>query len=232
MPHEIDSGGLDVKKASDHKTVLKILSIVVAIAVIGFFADFGHGLKWLGHSEPEDFLGLMARLLFLTLITERIIEFYKLMYLTKGRNQLALERKLQDSETSALEKKALKIQSEEYHAETRRKTTILGFCIGAAMALVGIRVFTGMFEFEDASGVQIILFDIFEVLVMGAIMAGGSKGVNTMISALESFAKPGLRAATGNENGNRSATPAIPAAPAASELKKPKPKKKTANVKP
>ena len=33
---------------------------------------------------------------------------------------------------------------------------------------MGIRVFTGMFDFEDASGIQIVLFDMFEVLVMRA----------------------------------------------------------------
>ncbi|MEH6444486.1 MAG: hypothetical protein V7784_11365 [Oceanospirillaceae bacterium] len=176
-----------------HKFILMTIFIIIAISALGFFANFGHGLIWLSHDKPEDFVALMMRLLFLTLVTERIVEFYKLMHLTKNRNCIRLEieiARFNESDNNAAKIKGFLVEKEKYHAQTRQKTTLMGFVVGAVMALMGIRVFTGMFDFEDASGIQIVLFDIFEVLVMGALMAGGSKGINTMVSAIESFAKP------------------------------------------
>ena len=45
----------------DHKPILIAVFIVLAISVLGFFGDFGHGLIWLSHDKPEDFAALMMR---------------------------------------------------------------------------------------------------------------------------------------------------------------------------
>jgi len=169
---------------------IHIVIITLAAVTFGYFGNVGHGLEWLRYDTPEDFLTLLLRLLFLSLLVERILEFYVMLYRSPERKNL--EQELSEYEKSGETEKVTLLNTTivNYKSETRLQTAKLGFLIGAIMAILGIRVFTGMFEFQDASALQIIFFDIFEVMLMGALMAGGSKGINKIVSAVEGFAKP------------------------------------------
>ncbi len=171
----------------NHKFIFLTAAVV---PLIGIYFDFGHGLTWVEYTEPEDYLVLIMRLLFLTLIAERIIEFYNLLFRSKKSKVLLAEiskaKKAGTDNVHILEAELL-----EFRDVTRRQSAMVGFIIGALMAIIGIRVFTGMFDFGDASSVQIIMFDLFEVFVMGCIIAGGSKGINKIVSAIEAFAQAG-----------------------------------------
>lgn len=158
--------------------------LILSASTLSHTFDFGHGLNWLGFTEPEEFLLLMLRLLFLSLIVERVVELYVVIYRLPRRT--TLQEKLS---TSIGEDKVILLRElGEYKTDTAKNTGVVGFLLGVSMALVGIRIFTGMFDFEDASSLQIFLFDVFELFTMGALMAGGSKGINKIISAIETLA--------------------------------------------
>lgn len=169
----------------NHKSIWVAVVAIAFISALSHFLDFGHGLIWQGFTEPQEFILLLLRLLFLSLIVERVVELYVVAYRLPDRNKLELA--VENSTDTNKEENQQSLS--EYKAETGRRTAFVGFVIGVAMAATGIRVFTGMFDFEDASGFQIVMFDALELFVMGALMAGGSKGINQVVSAIEAFAK-------------------------------------------
>lgn len=163
--------------------------MTLSLLVSSYYFDFGRGLNWVIYTQPSEFLMLTLRLLFLSLLVERVVEFYVLIFWSKHKK--FIENKIttltQNGDVQSLER--FNNQLIEFRAETRVKTALVGFCVGIFMALAGIRIFTNMFEFEDASTLQILLFDMFELVLMGALMAGGSKGINKVLSAIECFSK-------------------------------------------
>ena len=172
-----------------HKSLWLSLFIIVLLSAASYFLDFGHGLVWMGFEAPKDFFLLLLRLLFLSLIVERVVELYVILYRAPGRAKIESEMSLYTGEK--LDTSKLNF----YKAETARKTASVGFSLGVLMAVVGIRIFTGMFDFDDASVIQIIMFDVYELFTMGALMAGGSKGINQIVSTIEFFAqRPKLKA--------------------------------------
>ena len=179
---------LSIKKGAKHMNHKSMLVAVIAIAIISGLShlfDFGHGLTWEGFSEPQEFILLLLRFLFLSLVVERIIEFYVVVYRLPERNmlELALDNSTDDQKAESQQ------NLRAYRAQTGRIAALVGFIMGVAMAATGIRVFTDMFDFTDASAIQIVMFDALELFVMGALMAGGSKGINQIVGAIESFSK-------------------------------------------
>ncbi|KGJ96409.1 hypothetical protein [Colwellia psychrerythraea] len=166
-----------------HKSLWLSIFIIVLLSAASHFLDFGHGLVWVGFETPKDFFLLLLRLLFLSLIVERVVELYVILYRAPGRAKIENDISLATGEKLDISKLSF------YKAETARKTAWVGFSLGVLMAIVGIRIFTGMFDFDDASTVQIIMFDVFELFTMGALMAGGSKGINQIVSTIEFFAQ-------------------------------------------
>lgn len=167
-----------------------ILLVVAILLPFGVMIDVGPGLHWVGYTQPEAFIMLMMRLLFLSLIAERIIEFYVLLFRSKG-NKLLQAQINRAQKAGADDLDAHTNNHLLYKDTTRARSAMVGFTIGAVMAIIGIRVFTGMFDLSEASIMQRVLFDVFEVFVMGAIIAGGSKGINKIVSAVEAFAQAG-----------------------------------------
>lgn len=182
--------GEESTKIKSDSLLVKLLIFSLLILGFGYAFDFGRGLEWLNYSESTDFLLLLLRLLFLSLLVERLVEFYILIFRSKGKKSIEYEIVEAISVSNQAEIKPLNRKLIEYKAQTRINSALIGFAIGIVMVLVGIRIFTGMFDFEDASILQIILFDIFEMILMGALMAGGSKGVNKVVSAIELLARP------------------------------------------
>ncbi len=166
-----------------HKSFWLSIFIIALLSVASHFLDFGHGLVWVGFETPNDFFLLLLRLLFLSLIVERVVELYVILYRAPGRAKI--ENEISQVDTEKLETSTLSF----YKADTARRTAWVGFSLGVLMALVGLRIFTGMFDFDDASPIQIIMFDVFELFTMGALMAGGSKGINQIVSTIEFFAQ-------------------------------------------
>ena len=166
-----------------HKSLWLSIFIIVLLSAASHFLDFGHGLVWIGFETPKDFFLLLLRLLFLSLIVERVVELYVILYRAPGRAKVENDISLAMGDKLEIAKLSF------YKADTARKTAWVGFSLGVLMAVVGIRIFTGMFDFDDASSVQIIMFDVFELFPMGALMAGGSKGINQIVSTIEFFAQ-------------------------------------------
>ncbi|MBQ4864651.1 hypothetical protein J8L98_23485 [Pseudoalteromonas sp. MMG013] len=162
---------------------------VLSLSICSHFFAIGQNLTWIGFTQPQEFILLLLRLLFLSLIVERIVELYVIAYRQPGK--IKLVNRIDNGN------KGERIEATEllasYRAETTKQAGIVGFLIGLTMGLVGIRIFSDVFSFSGIPTLQLILFNAFELFTMGALMAGGSKGINKIVSGIEAFASIGKR---------------------------------------
>ncbi len=74
-----------------------------------------------------------------------------------------------------------------YSSETRSAALWLGFCIGVALALVGVRVLGSIFSDQLLSDMQLNLFVWVDILFTGSVLAGGSEGMHQIMKIYNSF---------------------------------------------
>jgi hypothetical protein len=67
-----------------------------------------------------------------------------------------------------------------YRIQTKEITYCISFSLGVAMAMVGVRGLHGLLQTGPASG----WFSLVDIVVTGAVIAGGSDGIHQMINAI------------------------------------------------
>jgi hypothetical protein len=72
---------------------------------------------------------------------------------------------------------------DDYRIDTRETTYCISFTLGVAMALVGVRGLHGLLGSAPVSG----WFSLVDILVTGAVIAGGSDGIHQMVTAVLDF---------------------------------------------
>ncbi len=72
---------------------------------------------------------------------------------------------------------------DDYRIDTRETTYCISFTLGVAMALVGVRGLHGLLEGAPSGG----SFTLVDILVTGAVIAGGSDGIHQMVTAATDF---------------------------------------------
>ena len=72
----------------------------------------------------------------------------------------------------------------DYRAETKEVALCVGFVLGIAVSLAGIRAFASIVDTVPAGN---WLFSTVDVLVTGAVLAGGSEGVHQMVNVFSNF---------------------------------------------
>jgi archaellum biogenesis protein FlaJ (TadC family) len=79
---------------------------------------------------------------------------------------------------------AAREQSVTYRAETKEMALLVGFAFGVFVSLAGVRALHGLLADSAPTGT---LFTVADIVVTGAMLAGGSEGIHRMANAFTSF---------------------------------------------
>ena len=172
-----------------YKTIGVLLATVV-ILFAGFetvFTDSTHvalkkTLAW------QDYSSLFANLFLIALLIERALEIF---YVSPVR--LPEKRKLTRQAEDAASPKArsdVKGQVHEFRTHTRRVCLFAGFGLGILCGIAGIQVLEVVLSTDELTGWQSSLFRALDVILTGAILGGGSTGVNDLTSRLKQVVNP------------------------------------------
>lgn len=115
---------------------------------------------------PQEFMGLLSWLFAISLLTERALEVVISVFRDGGRKALP-------SETVGA-----------YQDETRRLALMLGFAFGIAIAYSGVRSLSTLIDAGQRSS---RLFNWVDIVVTGAVIAGGSQGIHLIANAFGDF---------------------------------------------
>ncbi len=71
-----------------------------------------------------------------------------------------------------------------YKAKTGIFTITISFITGLVIACVGVRILDPLFDINDLTSAQSIFFDGIDIVITAGLIAGGSKGINSMTSSI------------------------------------------------
>ncbi|WP_026971813.1 hypothetical protein [Aliagarivorans marinus] len=149
---------------------------------------------------------IFGYLIMLSLIVERAIEVLLSAWRSAGADKLdgeieqlaerlsTLPEDCGDGSASGDERqqlseqlRAVKCQRALYRVHSRQISQWLGMGIGVLLGLVGVRVLGNMVSVVEVSDLQARLFVVVDVLITGAVLAGGSESVNRIMKLYNRF---------------------------------------------
>lgn len=148
---------------------------------------------------PQVFAGLIGWLFAISLFVERAVEVVVLVFRDSQADLLdeaaaratkavallagaaaskeAMDAAVKDANT-AHDQKII------YRAETKEIALLVGFVFGIFVSLAGVRALHGLLSDSTQTGT---LFTVADIVVTGAMLAGGSEGIHRMANAFTSF---------------------------------------------
>ena len=131
--------------------------------------------------SPQDYLGVLMHLSILALIVERFVEIFASVIRNPSRVQLEGKLRMsRDKEESTVAHEAL----QAYKAQTGVFTLTISFVTGIIIAVAGVLVLEPLFDSSSLRGSQKEFFEAVDIVITAGLIAGGSKGVNTLTAAI------------------------------------------------
>ncbi len=156
------------------------------------------------------FTGLMGWLFAVALFVERAVEVVVLVFrdqqadlledavdqatkvlavATKKANDLADADPAKKTAVDAVEAAGAKLAVAQhdqivYRAETKEIALLVGFAFGIFISLAGVRALHGLLADNASVGT---IFTVADILVTGAVLAGGSEGIHRIANAFSGF---------------------------------------------
>ena len=167
-----------------------LLFLVVLLAALGLAAvkttiPTALALK---SFEPQSVLGLLTWLFTVALFVERAVEV--IVMVLRDAEADALQARVDAAQKAATLGPAmtqvLTDASEalgSYRATTKEIALCVGLMLGCLVSLAGVRALGGIV----AAPVGDPLFTVVDVLVTGAMLAGGSEGIHQMVNVFSNF---------------------------------------------
>lgn len=134
--------------------------------------------------SPEDYLGVLTHLAIISLITERFVEIFTSVI--RVPNRVVLEgdlRKLLESGDEVAKHDAIEAL-DTYKAKTGIFAMSISFIAGLIIASVGIHVLGPLFDISGLEPTQKKFFVAIDIVITAGLIAGGSKGVNSLTSSI------------------------------------------------
>lgn len=180
------------------------LLLIVAISAISWIArpeaiEFDNELT-------KDLPVMFGYLVLISLFIERAIEVFLSAWRSQGADMLDYEISKNKSVIEALSdannnaglnktdisdasKTLLALQEERviYSAHSRFIAQWMGLGIGFLVSLVGVRVLGNVIDIASLSGSQQGVFTVVDILLTGAVLAGGSEAINKIMKVYNSF---------------------------------------------
>lgn len=167
-----------------------VLLATLAVLFLGFETVFGGGSQVALKETLEwtDYSSLFANLFLIALLIERALEIF---YVSPVR--VPQKRKIERKVEVAASPQARSDGKDEVHyfrAHTRRVCLFAGFALGILCGIGGIQVLEVVLDASPLGGWQESLFRALDVFLTGAILGGGSAGVNAISSRLKQVINP------------------------------------------
>ncbi len=188
----------------------RVAGVALIVVLIGLAWNFKPSSLTFQKDALNNLGSMFGYLLLVSLFVERAIEVFlsawrsgeadaRDIQITQARNRL--EKNIVPSENGhaaalsgtavtselgvALE--ALEHERVLYKARSRFIAQWFGLGIGTLVALAGVRVLNGIVDVTGLSGAQTTFFVIVDVLLTGAVLAGGSDALNRITKLYSSF---------------------------------------------
>jgi phage tail sheath gpL-like len=188
------------------------LSLGSTLGVIIVYAIFA---RWKGlhlHIDPAKVAGMMAPLLLAASFIERAVEVIISPWRDTEANQLSntLHEKRKHAQTQAAIAAASGAESattnhaaaasaaasaadelNEYKGKTKQYAFALSLVLGLSVAFVGVRALVNFYDptapspFESAN--QQLMFNVVDVFISAAVLAGGANGMHSIINGFTTF---------------------------------------------
>jgi archaellum biogenesis protein FlaJ (TadC family) len=150
--------------------------------------------------SPQAFAGLIGWLFAVALFVERAVEVVVLVFRDQQADALdAAEARATaivaalagnatasqaDKDKAARDAATAQEQTVNYRAETKEMAMLVSFVFGTFISLAGVRALHGLLP--DSTPTR-TLFTVADIVVTGALLAGGSEGIHRMANAFTSF---------------------------------------------
>jgi len=150
--------------------------------------------------SPQVFFGLIGWLFAIALFVERAVEVVVLVFRDQQAGALDAAEARATAIVAALAANATASQSDKdkaardavtaheqtvsYRAETKEMAMLVSFVFGIFISLAGVRALHGLLADFTPTGT---LFTVADIVVTGALLAGGSEGIHRMANAFTSF---------------------------------------------
>jgi archaellum biogenesis protein FlaJ (TadC family) len=172
-----------------------LLAILFAFVVCPFWLNQVPEPLGFKPLTPQVFAGLIGWLFAVSLFVERAVEVVVLVFRDQQADALdeaearatAMVAALAGSAAASQAAKdaaAAREQSVTYRAETKEMALLVGFAFGVFVSLAGVRALHGLLADSAPTGT---LFTVADIVVTGAMLAGGSEGIHRMANAFTSF---------------------------------------------
>jgi hypothetical protein len=179
---------------------LQVLIIIVLhlLAVLSIIFYPRHLPLW--EFEPKDVVMLLLGLFVVALFIERAVEVIMLVTRDKKEKQLEAQAKALDLQEKEKPKgrpkketapKITSVQAsfalKEWKGNTKTIALYLTFTIGIILGVAGFRSLQPLVDmsvFKYLSTVQRTLFVVVDIVITGALLGGGSKGIHEMVEAV------------------------------------------------
>ena len=161
-----------------------ILSIWLRPALVSFW-EF----------TKEDIVRLFTQLILISLFIERAIEVFLTPWRGTESDKLAahvkrVKKGADGNAESTAAVAAAEQQIVEYKGETRQLAFLMALAFGLTISAVGIRGLQFIAEpqaFSKLSAGQNAIFVVIDVILTGALLAGGADGLHKVVSVFTSF---------------------------------------------
>ena len=157
-----------------------------------------------GHDILKDLPTMFGYLVLISLFVERAIEVFLSAWRSAGADELdrkltSISKRIADSieavdspdriETELLkdEFESLEMERTRYKSDSRLISRWLGLGIGILVAFVGVRVLSNIVDISTLKESQEGIFIIVDILLTGAVLAGGSEAINKIMKVYNSF---------------------------------------------
>ena len=153
---------------------------------------------------------MFGYLVLISLFVERAIEVFLPAWRSAGADELdreitSINNRIADSIEASANKyvvappdrakierlkdecEALEMKRTRYKSNSRFTSRWLGLGIGVLVAFVGVRVLANIVDISALTGSQKGIFVVVDILLTGAVLAGGSEAINKIMKVYNSF---------------------------------------------
>lgn len=176
---------------------LPCLLFLVIIAALGVIVSSGHAPAAIAFKALDipAVTGLLSWLFVVALFIERSVEVIVMVLRDEPADVLQAAVDSEQARLAALQKadpaatvdSAVLIQANRalaaYRAGTKELALCVGFVLGVLVSLAGVRALAAVLGPQGGDG----LFNAADILVTGAVLAGGSDGVHKMANVFSNF---------------------------------------------
>ncbi len=181
-----------------------LVTIGVCIVIALFAARVTDLIRFTSFSA-EEFVQLITPLFLTALFIERVLEVFISAWRAAETEKLERDLKaVKDALSAAKESPPVRTKFKladqtgrehdlgVYKATTRRRTWVAGTLLGVIVAALGVRalgLFIDASEFADLREGQRVWFTRLDILLTGAVLAGGSDSLHQLVNTFTNFMK-------------------------------------------